>query len=210
MKPLAGIALIAIALILAACGGATTSAPTAPAATPDVSNNNTTPTPLVAAYLKTDYTDATNVRNQLALGTLKLEGTSNAITPEQAKALLPLWQAIVALSGNTATAEAELTAVQNQIAEALQPAQLQAIGALQLTTAQLNAFNAEKGIVMPTPVPGVTKVPGSGSGISQADKEATRTAAEASGAVVGTGAGQVAKTALFNAVLELLTARAAQ
>jgi hypothetical protein len=207
MKTFSIIAVIVFALTLAACGGAT--APAAPAA-PIASSNAATPTPLAADYLRTDYADATSVRNQLALGTLKLEGTAQAVTPAQAKALLPLWQALVALSGNTTTAEAELTAVQNQIAEALQPAQLQAIGALQLTTTQLNAFYAEKGIVMPTPVPGVTKVPGSGNGVSQADKEATRTAAEASGAVVGTGAGQAAKTALFNAVIELLTARAAQ
>ena len=29
--------------------------------------------------------------NQLALGTLMLEGTENAVTPAQAAALLPLW-----------------------------------------------------------------------------------------------------------------------
>jgi hypothetical protein len=154
------------------------------------------------------YPDATSLGNQLALGTLKLEGTADAVTAEQAKALLPLWQASVALSGASTTAEAELTAVQNQIVEALQPAQVQAIGALQLTTAQLNAFYAEKGIVMPTPMPGVTKVPGGGSGVSSADKEATRTAATALGTPTSSGAGQAARTLLFDAVIELLTARA--
>jgi hypothetical protein len=207
MKPFLLITLTIVALLLVACGG--TTVPAAPAAAPIVPNTEVTPTPLSATYLKIDYADATNVRNQLALGTLKLEGTANAITAAQAKELLPLWQALVALSGTTTTAEAELTAVQNQIAEALQPAQLQAIGALQLTTTQLNAFYAEKGIVMPTPVPGVTKVPGSGSGVSQADKEATRTAATALGTPVSSGAGQAAKTLLFQTVIELLTARAA-
>jgi hypothetical protein len=206
MKPLVLITLTVLALLLTACGGAT--APAAPVAAPLASNTDVTPAPSSATYLKIDYADATSVRNQLALGTLKLEGTANAITAEQAKTLLPLWQAVVALSGTTTTAEAELTAVQDQIAEALQPAQLQAIGALQLTTTQLNAFYAEKGIGMPTPAPGVTKVPGSGSGVSMADKEATRTAAEASGAVVGTGAGQAAKTLLFQAVIDVLTVRA--
>ena len=209
MKPQTWLALIIFALALTACGGSTTTAPAAPAA-PQVTTNEVTPTPLSATYLKTDYADATSVRNQLALGTLKLEGTANAVTAEQAKTLLPLWQVIVALSGTTTTAEEELTAVQNQIAEALSPAQLQAIGALQLTTTQLNAFYAEKGIVMPTPVPGVTKVPGSGSGVSSADKEATRTAAAALGTPTSSGSGQAAKTALFDAVIELLTARAAQ
>lgn len=205
MKPFILISLTVLALILAACGRAT--APAAPVAAPFVSNNEVAPTPSFATYLKIDYADATSLRNQLALGTLKLEGTANAVTAEQAKALLPLWQAVVALSGTTTTAEAELTAVQNQIAEALQPAQLQAIGALQLTTAQLNAFYAEKGIVMPTPVPGITKVPGSGSGVSSADKEATRTAATALGTPTSSGAGQAAKTLLFETVIELLTAR---
>ena len=205
MKSFTLIMLTVLALTLAACGGSTSTAPTAP----QVTTNDATPTPLSATYLKTDYADATSVRNQLALGTLKLEGTANAVTAEQAKSLLPLWQAIVALSGTTTTAEAELTAVQNQIVTALTPAQLQAIGALQLTTTQLNAFYAEKGIVMPTPVPGVTKVPGSGSGVSSADKEATRTAATALGTPTSSGAGQAARTALFDTVIELLTARAA-
>ena len=209
MKPQTWTALIVFALALTACGGSTSTAPVAPAA-PPVTTNEVTPTPLSATYLQTDYADATSVRNQLALGTLKLDGTANAITAEQAKSLLPLWQAIVALSGTTTTAEEELTAVQNQIVAALTPAQLQAIGAMQLTTAQLNAFYVEKGIVMPTPVPGVTKVPGSGSGVSTADKEATRTAAAALGTPTGSGSGQAAKTALFDAVIELLTARAAQ
>jgi len=206
MKSFTLIMLTVLALTLAACGGSTSTAPTAP----QVTTNDATPTPLSATYLKTDYADATSVRNQLALGTLKLEGTANAITAEQAKSLLPLWQAIVALSGTTTTAEAELTAVQNQIVAALTPAQLQAIGALQLTTTQLNAFYAEKGIVMPTPMPGVTKVPGSGSGVSSADKEATRTAAAALGTPTSSGAGQAAKTLLFDTVIQLLMARAAQ
>jgi len=127
MKPFVLISLTVIALTLAACGGAT--APAAPVSVPIAASSEVTPTPLSATYLKTDYADATSLRNQLALGLLKLEGTANAVTAEQAKALLPLWQAIVALSGTSTTAEAELTAVQNQIVEALQPAQLQAIGA---------------------------------------------------------------------------------
>ncbi len=184
MKQFVLVSLTILTMTLAACGGTTIAAPAVPAAqpaAPSSSVNDPTPTPLSAAYLSTTYPDATSLRNQLALGTLKLEGTANAVTAEQAKALLPLWQAIVALSGTTTTAEAELTAVQNQIVEGLLPAQLQAIGALQLTTAQLNAFYAEKGIVMPTPAPGVTKVAGSGSSLSTEDKEATRTAAAALG-----------------------------
>jgi len=163
-------------------------------------------TSLASTYLTIEYSDAASVRNQLAFGTLKLNGSANAISTEQAKVLLPLWQAVLSLSGDTTTAEEELTAVQDQIVAAMTAEQLQEIAAMQITSTELNSFYAEYGIVFPTPIPGVTKVPGSGSSISQADKEATKTAAEALGTPVGvTGAGQAAKTLLFEKVIELLT-----
>lgn len=162
---------------------------------------------LVGEYLNTDYTDATSLRNQLAFGTIKLEGTANAITPEQAKTFIPLWQAVIALSGDTTSAEEELTAVQDQIVAGLSTEQLQAIAAMQLTTTALNAFYAEFGLVFPTPIPGVTKVLGSGNTLSQTDRESTRTAAEALGTPVGTGSntGQAARTLLFEKTIEYLS-----
>jgi hypothetical protein len=210
---------LTVALTLAACSAPATPASSAPVPADDVTpiaaaSSDATPTPYAAAYLNTDYADATSLRNQLAFGTLELEGTPNQATPEQARTLLPLWQAIVALSGTSTTAEAELTAVQNQIAEAMTPEQLTAIAAMQITNTELNAFYAEKGIVFPTPVPGETPTSGKGKDLSQADKEATRTAAEALGTPVGTssgsGTGQEAKILLFDTMIELLTARAQQ
>jgi len=210
---LAWAALLIFALLLAGCASSPTAAPQAlDTQLPAPAAEDSTPTLFVEAYLTTDYADATSLRNQLAYGTLQLEGTDLAVTAVQAQSLLPLWQAIVALSGTETTAAEELTAVQNQITEALTLAQLQAIAALQISNADLSAFYAEQGVVLPTPAPGVTKVPGSGKNISQEDKEATRTAATALGTPVGTGggAGQVARTLLFDQVVELLTVRAAQ
>lgn len=166
----------------------------------------TTATSLASAYLSTEYTDAASVRNQLAYGTLQLDGTANAITPEQAKSLLPLWQAMLSLSGDSTTATEEINAVQDQIVAAMSKEQMNAIAAMQITNAGLNTFYAQYGIVLPTPIPGVTKVPGSNSGLSQADKEATKTAAAALGTpVASTGAGQAAKTLLFEKVIEYVT-----
>lgn len=164
------------------------------------------PTSIAGEYLATDYDDAASLRNQLAFGILKLDGTPNAVTSEQAGKLVPLWQAIVALSGDTTTADEELTAVQDQIVEALTPEQLQSIAAMKITNAGLDVFYAEYGIVFPTPVPGVTKVPGSQSSLSQADTEATKTAAQALGTPVGTGSstGRAAKALLFEKVIEYL------
>ncbi len=87
-------------------------------------------------------------------------------------------------------------------------AQLRTIADQQITNAALTAFYAERGVVLPTPVPGVTKVPGQGKDLSEEAKAATHTAAEALGTTAG--AGQAAKTLLFNVVIELLTTRAAQ
>ena len=186
------ILFVLIAMVLSAC--------TAPAASSTAAGAAQASSPLVV-----DYPDATSVRNQLAFGTLKLEGTANAVTAEQARTLLPFWQAMLSLSGNSSTVPDELNAVQNQITAGMKPEQVQAIAALKITNAQLNAFYAEKGIVVPTPVPGVTRVPGSGQNLSEEARTATRAAAAANGT---TGAGQLTKTLLFDTVVKLLSERA--
>ena len=71
---------------------------------------------------------------RLAVGTLKLEGTDQAVTSEQANQLLTLWQAYQTLSASDTTAAAELEAVVNQIQNAMTSQQIQAIQAMQLTS----------------------------------------------------------------------------
>ncbi len=161
------------------------------------------PTSVAGEYLTTDYADAASLRNQLAFGIMQLDGTPNAVMPEQAGRLVPLWQAVIALSGDTTTAEEELTAVQDQIVETLSAEQLQSIAAMQITNTELNAFYAEYGITLPTPIPGVTKVPGSGSGKTEEEKAAAHATAEVSGETT-TGTGQSAKTLLFEKTIEYL------
>ena len=163
----------------------------------------TVPTSLASTVLSIEYSDAANLRSQLAYGTIKLADTLNAITSDQAKTLIPLWQAVVSLSGDTTTASEELTAVQDQITAALTAEQLQAIAAMQITNAGLNVFYAEYGIVLPTPIPGVTKVPGSGSGKTDEEKAAAEATKTAAGETTGTG--QSAKTLLFEKTIEYLT-----
>ena len=163
----------------------------------------TVPTSLASTVLSIEYSDAANLRSQLAYGTIKLADTPNAITSDQAKTLIPLWQAVVSLSGDTTTASEELTAVQDQITAALTSEQLQAIAAMQITNAGLNVFYAEYGIVLPTPIPGVTKVPGSGSGKTDEEKAAAEATKTAAGETTGTG--QSAKTLLFEKTIEYLT-----
>jgi hypothetical protein len=160
------------------------------------------PTSLASAYLSVDYSEATNIRSQLAYGTIKLANTSNPITYEQAQSLIPLWQGIIALSGDTTTASEELTALQDQITTTLTTEQLISIGEMKITNAQLSSFYAEFGVVLPTPIPGVTKVPGSGSTKTEEEKAAKRATAEAAGQT--TGSGQTAKMLLFEKTIEYL------
>jgi hypothetical protein len=172
------------------------------ACAPTTETTPAAPTSIAGEYLTTEYTDAANLRSQLAFGIMQLDGTTNAVTPEQAKTLTPLWQAIITLSGDSTTASEELTAVQDQIVATLTTQQLQSIAAMQITNTDLSAFYAEYGIVLPTPIPGVTKVPGSGSGKTEEEKASAQATAAASGQTSGTG--QSAKTLLFEKTIDYL------
>ena len=184
-------------------------------ATPEVQSavsNETGDEGVLATVLQDDYDDALSVRNQLALGTLWLERTENAVTAEQAQNLKLYWQALLALSSDSTTATEETTALQTQIVETMDPAQLEAIQALALTNANLNEFYVEQGVVLTTPEPGVTPQGGKNSGLSQEEREATKTAAEAAGLTTGTGGGGGAerRDILLNTLIELLTERGAE
>ena len=62
--------------------------------------------------LRADYADALDVTSQLALGTLRLEETTDAVTEAQAVAQLLLWQA---LSGTVLESEDEQLSVTKQV-----------------------------------------------------------------------------------------------
>ncbi len=65
--------------------------------------------------------------NQLAMGTLVLEETDLAVTPEQAAKLVPLWQMLSALYGSTNAAQDEIDAVVRQLRNTMTEEQLEAI-----------------------------------------------------------------------------------
>ena len=72
---------------------------------------------------------------------------------------------------------------------------------MKITNTELNTFYAQFGVVLPTPVPGVTKVPGTSK--TEEEKAASRATAAAAG--LTSGAGMTAKTLLFDKVIEYLT-----
>jgi hypothetical protein len=96
-----------------------------------------------STVLVTSYEGALPASSQLALGIFQLQGTESAVTPEQAKTLLPLWQAI---QGGSLQGDAETNAVLRQIEAAMTGDQLAAIAAMQLTREDLGSWMQEQGV----------------------------------------------------------------
>ena len=69
-------------------------------------------------------------QESLIVGSFNLEGTQNAITPEQAQDLLPLWLTMKALSASDTAAVQEIEALVKQIQETMTTEQTQAITAM--------------------------------------------------------------------------------
>ncbi len=77
---------------------------------------------------------------KLALGTIKLEGTPQAIDAKTAAKLIPLWQLMVQLHSSSSTAPEEVTAVLNQIEATMAPQQVSVIQNMSFTSADVFAL----------------------------------------------------------------------
>ena len=226
-----GVFLVATVVALAGCGGGQ--------AASDTTGTGETET-YTSAVLVASYPDALDASGQLALGTLQLEETGSAATPEQAATLLPLWQA---LQGGV-TAPAEVNAVLKQIEGTMTPQQLLAIAGMQLTQEDLQAWMQENdirpggvlsGTLGGTPGPQGAPQAGFGGGppgggtvspematrraefenMSDAEREAMRATMEAGGGMPGGSGGRFGGGGgqfmiLLNPLIELLTQRAAE
>jgi hypothetical protein len=84
--------------------------------------------------------------NGLALGTLRLEDTEDAVTPQQAVELLPLWQMI---GSGSLQGDAETQAVLKQIEGAMTESQRAAIDGMGSTSNDMQAWMEGQGIEMP-------------------------------------------------------------
>ncbi len=165
-----GLVVALAAMVLAGCGGEEQATPALEDTDSDVVYSS--------EVLNTSYDGALAASSQLTLGTINLEGTENAVTPEQAAALLPLWQA---LQGGV-TARAEVSAVLKQIEGAMAQEQLAAIAAMQLAQEDLRAWMQEQGLGREGGFPGA----GEGQGLSD-EERATRQAEFGGGGFGGDG-----------------------
>ncbi len=119
-------ALCTLALILTACASANSTGD--PAGSSGSSSGNS---------FRSGASRALAADAKLALGTIKLEGTAQAIDPKTAAKLLPLWQLMVQLHSSTSAAPQEVTAVLNQIEATMTPGQVNSIDGMSFTSADV-------------------------------------------------------------------------
>jgi hypothetical protein len=142
-KIVVSVCILSILIISAVgCSPSTSSQAQASATQVDVvaSSNN-------GSYLSTSFTDASPVQIQLAVGTLKLEGSGEAIDVQTAAELLPLWQAVNSLGSSDTTSAVEMQAIYKQIQETMSAAQVQAIAKMQVTSQMAAQYALEAGMV---------------------------------------------------------------
>ena len=124
--------IVVLAIVLVACGAKATATATTGGTTGGSGGFAANGTPGAR-----NLTQPLPLAESLLIGTLKLQGTSNAVNATQAAALVPLWQAYAQLTGSNTAAQAEVDAVVTQIQQTLTPAQVQAITAMKLTRQDL-------------------------------------------------------------------------
>lgn len=109
--------------------------------------------------------------NWLALGTINLEGTEDAVTASQAAELLPLWQII---QGGSLKSAAETEAVTKQIEGKMTASQLAAIEAMGLTFEDVQAWMQGQGIEAPARAEGQQGGPGAFGDLSEDERAQMR------------------------------------
>jgi len=125
MKKLTIATLTTLTLILTACGSASSSTPqTGPG-----SQAQTLP-----------------AATQLIVGIFKLDGTAQAVTAEQAKALLPLWQVYQDLLASDTAAQEEIDALIEQVQETMTAEQMHAITDMNLTQQDVMSMMQDQGM----------------------------------------------------------------
>ena len=82
---------------------------------------------------------------QVAIGTIKLDKTTNAVTKDQAIKLLPLWETMQQLETSDTAAAEEKAALATQIQETMTQNQMQAITALNLTRRDMASVMQSQG-----------------------------------------------------------------
>jgi hypothetical protein len=86
--------------------------------------------------------------SRLIIGTFQLKGTSNDISPEQAKSLLPLYQMMKTLADSDTAADEEKDAVVRQIKENMTDEQMSSSNGLELTPDTMRTIMQAAGVLL--------------------------------------------------------------
>ena len=137
--------VVALGVLMSACGQNSAEADTENAV---VSQNDTNPDAPVpqGTWEPGSIPFDMPMQTMLILGTFKLEDTDLAVQPEQAQALLPLWQVLNNMMDSETVAVQEIDALVNQIADTMTDEQMQAIEAMGLTMQDLATLTADLGL----------------------------------------------------------------
>jgi hypothetical protein len=92
-----------------------------------------------------------NTESKLILGTLKLDGTAQAVTAEQAQELVIYWQVYQEISQSDTAAPEEVSGLLTQIEGTMTTEQMQAIDTLGLTQRDVMTVMQEKGLMANMP-----------------------------------------------------------
>ena len=115
------------------------------------------------------------VEQKMGFAILKMEGTPTGLTAQQAKDMLPLWQALKSMeTSNTASAD-EITAIFTQMKDTLTPEQVAAVTKLTWTQEDMTATMQQYGMQIGGPGGA------GGTGTLTTEQQATRTARFANG-----------------------------
>ena len=164
---------IPLILVLAACATSQ--------ATPQllIENTQTTPFPTTSGSQNNGQQNGgfqnASLESKLAYGTLKLEGTSNAVTAQEAKTLLPLWQKVKDQESNGTPTPQDIQTVYQEIEKAMNQDQITAIQNMTMNPQDFQTLLGSLGITV-TPFPGQGF--GNGQATPSAEQQATRTARE--------------------------------
>jgi hypothetical protein len=110
---------------------------------------------------------------ELALGTMRLENTEQAVDAELASQLLPLWQLMEELDSDSSAAPEEVTAVLEKIRATMAADQLEAIAEMQLSQSDIGKATGGAGSAT--------------TGGSDAATAAQQSASAAAGGLMGQG-----------------------
>ena len=93
----------------------------------------------------TNSSTSLSLEGQLLVGTIRLETTNLAVSPDQASQLLPLWETMQSLAASGTAATEEFQAVVDQIKSSMSTQQISSITAMKLTQQDLATAITEHG-----------------------------------------------------------------